>query len=134
MLNIYTWIVCMTFAVVDETDLMEKTGFVRVQLTCNREAVGKQLCEQSVLQWIDSRVCMGDTKRNVTVLQGSVTVGDHQHMSTRRLDTLQDGYVQVQTCIVRSKHDDRQVWIEDRQWPMDKVNRGETLRIDIARL
>jgi len=46
-------------------------------------------------------------------LQGFVTVGDHQHVSTRRLDTLQDGYVQVQTCVVQSKHDDRKIWIED---------------------
>src|SRR5450756_1565470 len=134
MLSVRIWIARTTFVVLDETDLVEKTGFVGVQLTCNREAVGKQLREQGVLQWINSRVRRGDAKRNVTVLQGSVTVGDHQHMSTCRLDTLQNCYVEVQTCVVRSKHDDRQIWIEDSQRPMDKVNRGETLCIDIARL
>src|SRR5450756_2370767 len=88
--------------VLDETDLVEKTGFVRVQLTCNREAVGKQLREQGVLQWINSRVRIGDAKRNVAILQGSVIVGDHEHMSTRRLDTLQNCYVEVETRVVRS--------------------------------
>src|SRR5664280_416700 len=134
MLSIDTWLVCTTFLVVDETDLVEKTGLVRVQLTRNRQAVGKQLREQGILQWIDSRVCIGDAKRNVTILQDSITVGDHQNVSTRRLDTLQNCYVEVQTRVVRSKHDDRKIRIEDGQRSMYEVNRGKTLRIDIARL
>jgi hypothetical protein len=43
MLSIRIWIARLMFAVLDETDLVEKAGFVRVQLTRNRKAVGKQL-------------------------------------------------------------------------------------------
>ena len=39
MLSLHIWIACTTFIVLDEADLVEKTGLVRIQLTCDREAL-----------------------------------------------------------------------------------------------
>jgi len=88
MLSVRTWIVCTTFVALDETVLVEKTGVVRVQLTYNREAVGKQLREQGVLQWIDSRVCIGDISHIIAAVPGDQhnMVGNTARMSFPRLE------------------------------------------------